>query len=104
MNKMEKPINDEQWRRESDADLIKRGADYELKSVPLELADELIAEKKGELVPNLADFIRLNKIIACPREALNTYVTEIIENNDVVGKIFWDDQDSCFYFISCFYS
>jgi len=55
MNKMEKPINDEQWRRESDADLIKRGADD--RSI---FSSHLYDEECTGVCDNISDLVENN--------------------------------------------
>lgn len=59
-------------RREADIDLIRRGADYEIKSVGVDdgLAAELNKEHAKERVQTLGEWIRLNKMIVCPNEFL----------------------------------
>lgn len=74
-------------QRELDIDLIRRGASYEITSVPSDLAEELIKEERGELFPDLASYIRLNKVIACPKEAFDEMSAEDLK--DAIGVVNW---------------
>lgn len=66
---------------EADIDLIRRGASYEITGMPSDLADELIKEQAGELYPDLATYIRLNKTIACPKEELDEETSKKLANS-----------------------
>lgn len=65
---------------EADIDLIRRGASYEITGMPADLADELIAEQRGELYPDLASFIKLNKTIVCPKDEMSEDIAEQLKN------------------------
>lgn len=71
MPKMEQDNQRDERQVEADIDLIRRGASYEITGMPSDLADDLIKEQSGELYPDLATYIKLNKVIACPKEDLD---------------------------------
>lgn len=89
-----RPEQDER-QRELDIDLIRRGASYEITSVPSDLADDLIKEQRGELYPDLATFIRINKSIACPKEEVEEENLAIPD--DAKGLITTDSYYNFYY-------
>jgi hypothetical protein len=80
MPKSEQNDHKDERQIEGDIDLIRRGASYEITGMPSDLADDLIKEQSGELYPDLASFIMVNKTVACPKEEWSENTTGRLTN------------------------
>lgn len=71
----------EKSRRETDAELIKGGADYKINVITGDQQEKIEKEHEGEWAPDVASWVRLHKEIACPKEEIDPEERKRIELN-----------------------